>query len=192
MPRYAMVIDQSRCIGCMACVVSCKRENDVPPEVYRTRVLEIVQGDFPDLTTEMRSELCNHCDNAPCVNICPTGASHYEEDGTVQIDRDKCVAVRPVLPLAHIMLVISMKNTVMPINVLFVSNDWQKGKNQPVLPPVSVVPEYLVTWTIRTAKCLKFFVKLAIVFWESLLGPDPTSIILTNILKERKEEISWN
>jgi hypothetical protein len=101
-------------------------------------------------------------------------------------------AVRPVLPLAHIMLVISMKNTVMPINVLFVSNDWQKGKNQPVLPPVSVVPEYLVTWTIRTAKYLKFFVKLAIVFWGSLLGPDPTSIILTNILKERKEEISWN
>ena len=94
MPRYAMVIDQSRCIGCMACVVSCKRENDVPPENYRTRVLEIVQGNFPDLTTEMRSELCNHCDNAPCVNICPTGASHYEEDGTVQIDRDKCVGCK--------------------------------------------------------------------------------------------------
>ncbi|MGB5687240.1 MAG: 4Fe-4S dicluster domain-containing protein [Candidatus Electrothrix sp.] len=94
MPKYAMVIDQSRCIGCMACVVSCKRENDVPPEHYRTRVIEMVQGTFPDLTTEMRSELCNHCDKAPCVNICPTGASHHEEDGTVQIDRDKCVGCK--------------------------------------------------------------------------------------------------
>lgn len=94
MPKYAMVIDQSRCIGCMACVVACKRENDVPPEVYRTRVLEMVQGNFPDLTTEMRSELCNHCDHAPCVTICPTGASHYEEDGTVQVDRDKCTGCK--------------------------------------------------------------------------------------------------
>lgn len=94
MPRYAMVIDQSRCIGCMACVVACKRENDVPPEHYRTRVLEMVQGNFPDLTTEMRSELCNHCDKAPCVDICPTGASHHQEDGTVQINQKKCVGCK--------------------------------------------------------------------------------------------------
>ena len=94
MPRYAMVIDQSRCIGCMACVVACKRENDVPPEHYRTRVLELVQGKFPALKSEFRSELCNHCDDAPCVDICPTGASHKEEDGTVQIDRKKCVGCK--------------------------------------------------------------------------------------------------
>lgn len=110
MPRYAMVIDQSRCIGCMACVVACKRENDVPPEVYRTRVLEIVQGNFPDLTTEMRSELCNHCDKSPCVSICPTGASHYEEDGTVQVDRDKCVGCKACI-------------TACPYNVRYVNEE---------------------------------------------------------------------
>lgn len=94
MPRYAMVIDQSRCVGCMACVVACKRENDVPPEQYRTRVLEMVSGQFPELRTELRPELCNHCDNAPCVMVCPTGASHKESDGTVQIDRQKCVGCK--------------------------------------------------------------------------------------------------
>lgn len=94
MPRYVMVIDQSRCVGCMACVVACKRENDVPAEHYRTRVVEMVRGEFPRLRSEMRSELCNHCDHAPCVSICPTGASHTQEDGTVQINRKKCVGCK--------------------------------------------------------------------------------------------------
>lgn len=94
MPRYVMVIDQSRCVGCMACVVACKRENDVPAEHYRTRVVEMVRGEFPRLRSEMRSELCNHCDRPPCVNICPTGASHKEADGTVQINRRKCVGCK--------------------------------------------------------------------------------------------------
>ncbi len=94
MPRYVMVIDQSRCVACMACVVACKRENDVPAEHFRTRVVEMVRGEFPRLRSEMRSELCNHCDHAPCVSICPTGASHKQKDGTVQIDRKKCVGCK--------------------------------------------------------------------------------------------------
>lgn len=94
MPRYVMVIDQSRCVACMACVVACKRENNVPMEHFRTRVVEMVRGEFPRLRSEMRSELCNHCDHPPCVSICPTGASHKEKDGTVQIDRRKCVGCK--------------------------------------------------------------------------------------------------
>ncbi len=94
MPRYVMVIDQSRCVACMACVVACKRENQVPAEHFRTRVVEMVRGEFPNLRSEMRSELCNHCDHPPCVSICPTGASHKEEDGTVQITRKKCVGCK--------------------------------------------------------------------------------------------------
>lgn len=94
MPKYAMVIDQRRCVGCMACIVACKRENDVPEEFFRTRVAETVRGDFPKLSMELRSELCNQCDNAPCVYNCPTGASHKEADGTVQINRMKCVGCK--------------------------------------------------------------------------------------------------
>ncbi len=94
MPKYAMVIDQRRCIGCMACIVACKRENHVPEEHYRTRVVEEVRGKHPKLRMELRSELCNHCDNPPCVYNCPTGASYKDEDGTVQINRKKCVGCK--------------------------------------------------------------------------------------------------
>lgn len=94
MPKYAMVIDQRRCIGCMACVVACKRENYVAADHFRTRVVEIVDGVFPRLRMELRSELCNHCDNPPCVYNCPTGASYKKDDGTVQINRMKCVGCK--------------------------------------------------------------------------------------------------
>lgn len=78
----------------MACVVACKRENNVPDEHFRTRVVEIVEGEFPKLRMELRSELCNHCDNPPCVYNCPTGASYKRADGTVQINRTKCVGCK--------------------------------------------------------------------------------------------------
>jgi len=94
MPRYGMVIDQKRCIGCMACVVACKRENDVPEEHYRTRVVEMVEGTFPKLRMELRPELCNHCENAPCVYNCPTGASYKSKDGIVLVDNKKCVGCK--------------------------------------------------------------------------------------------------
>ncbi len=97
MPKYAMVIDQRRCVGCMACVVACKTENGVAPAHFRTRVVETVEGDFPNLRMELRSELCNHCDNPPCVNNCPTGASYKKDDGTVQINRTKCVGCKACL-----------------------------------------------------------------------------------------------
>jgi Fe-S-cluster-containing dehydrogenase component len=71
MPRYGIVIDQRRCVACMACVIACKKENDVPPGQFRTRVEEKVEGEFPSLRMELRSELCNHCDNPPCVYNCP-------------------------------------------------------------------------------------------------------------------------
>lgn len=94
MPRYAMVIDQRRCVGCMTCIVACGTENSVPVHHFRTRVVEIVSGRFPDLKMEFRSELCNHCDNPPCVNECPTGASFKAKDGTVQIRRNRCIGCK--------------------------------------------------------------------------------------------------
>ncbi|MCE5333924.1 MAG: 4Fe-4S dicluster domain-containing protein [Desulfobacteraceae bacterium] len=94
MPRYAMVIDQRRCVGCMSCIIACGAENNVPRGYYRTRVLEIVSGEFPDLGMELRPEMCNHCDKPPCVYDCPTGASHRAGDGTVQIDRKKCIGCK--------------------------------------------------------------------------------------------------
>lgn len=98
MPRYVMVIDQSRCIGCMACVVACKTENSVPEEHFRTRVIEEVSGTFPKLRMELRPELCNHCDHPPCVYNCPTGASYKNRDnGLVLIKRSRCVGCKACL-----------------------------------------------------------------------------------------------
>ena len=95
MPSYAMVIDKRRCVACMACVVACKKENDVPPDQYRTRVVEQVEGQFPLLRMDLRPELCNHCDNPPCVYNCPTGASYKrKEDGLVLLKKHRCVGCK--------------------------------------------------------------------------------------------------
>jgi Fe-S-cluster-containing dehydrogenase component len=87
-----MVIDTRLCIGCEDCVVACNIENDVPQGRRRSRVRSEVKGRFPKLALTFFSERCNHCDNPPCVKVCPTGASYVSDVGkTVQIDSAKCV-----------------------------------------------------------------------------------------------------
>lgn len=94
MTRYAMAIDLKRCIGCQACVVACKAENEVPAGHYRLRMRETVVGEFPTLQGEFRLEQCFHCENAPCVQVCPTGATFQTEDGLVLVDSSKCTGCK--------------------------------------------------------------------------------------------------
>ncbi len=95
MPNYVMVVDQRRCVGCMACIVACKAENEVPPGQYRTRIIEKVEGKFPKLLMEHRSELCSHCDNPPCVYNCPTRASYKDrKTGMVLLKKHRCVGCK--------------------------------------------------------------------------------------------------
>ena len=89
--RYAMAIDTKKCVGCSDCVVACQIENNVPIGYCRDWVTETVSGSYPNLDLELRSERCNHCDNAPCVRCCPTGASHIVEGGVVLVDGFKCI-----------------------------------------------------------------------------------------------------
>lgn len=89
--RYAMAIDTLKCVGCGDCVVACQIENHVPEGFCRDWVTESVEGTFPDLRMELRSERCNHCSNAPCVRCCPTGASHIIEGGIVMVTPEKCI-----------------------------------------------------------------------------------------------------
>ena len=86
-----MVIDTKKCVGCSDCVVACQLENDVPEGYCRDWVTESVSGAYPDLSLELRSERCNHCDNAPCVRCCPTGASFKADGGIVMVDHNKCI-----------------------------------------------------------------------------------------------------
>jgi Fe-S-cluster-containing dehydrogenase component len=93
--RYGMVIDMKLCVGCGACVVACKTENEVPEGLHRDWVVEEVKGAYPNLSMEIRSERCNHCSNAPCVTSCPTGASHKKEGSNiVLVTPGKCTGCR--------------------------------------------------------------------------------------------------
>lgn len=94
MTRYAMTVDEKLCVTCNACVIACKNENDVPEGAARCWTVQVERGTFPLLSIETRSERCNHCENAPCVTACPTGASHFEEGGIVVVDPDKCVGCK--------------------------------------------------------------------------------------------------
>lgn len=94
MTRWGMVIDLKRCVGCQACTMACKAENGTPPDVFFTRVLEDEVGTFPQTARQFVPVLCNHCRNAPCVEVCPTGASYRTAEGIVLVDKDVCVGCR--------------------------------------------------------------------------------------------------
>ncbi len=94
MKRFAMAVDTRRCVGCNACVISCKTENAVPLGGFRDWIVQEVHGTFPDLTMQIRSERCNQCADAPCVAACPTGASHVGEGGVVLVTRRKCTGCK--------------------------------------------------------------------------------------------------
>jgi len=89
--RLGFVLDQDACIGCHACTVGCKQENEVPLGAFRTWVKWIEHGGFPDTKRSAAVLRCNHCEDAPCVEICPTVALHKRGDGIVDLDGDRCI-----------------------------------------------------------------------------------------------------
>lgn len=92
--KYAFVIDQRKCIGCHACTVACKAEHDIPIGVYRTWVKYIEKGQFPNSRRYFLVSRCNHCDDAPCVAICPTKALYKRRDGIVDFDSQRCIGCK--------------------------------------------------------------------------------------------------
>ncbi len=116
--RYGMGIQVNRCIGCGRCVDACKRENKVPDEpfYFRTWIERYVIGadrevtvDSPNggrdgfrnhlqekdvLKTFFVPKICNHCDNPPCVQVCPVGATYKTEDGVILVDERYCIGCR--------------------------------------------------------------------------------------------------
>src|SRR5262245_19053396 len=67
--KYGFVIDHRKCIGCHACTVACKSENNVPLGAFRTWVKYIEKGEFPNTRRFFTVERCQHCEAAPCVTI---------------------------------------------------------------------------------------------------------------------------
>jgi Fe-S-cluster-containing dehydrogenase component/formate-dependent nitrite reductase membrane component NrfD len=91
---YGFLVDNRRCIGCHACTVACKAEHQVPLGSFRTWVKYVEKGNFPDVRRFFTVLRCNHCSDAPCVNICPTRALFHRPDGIVDFDRAHCIGCR--------------------------------------------------------------------------------------------------
>ncbi len=93
MARYGMVIDLTRCTGCQTCVVTCQMHHNTRPGVAWGKVDDVEIGEaWPDVDRCHLPHACMHCDNAPCVAVCESGASVQREDGIVTVDYEKCEA----------------------------------------------------------------------------------------------------
>jgi molybdopterin-containing oxidoreductase family iron-sulfur binding subunit len=91
MTKWGMVIDLNKCIACEACTVACKVEHTTPDGVYWSRVVSTEQGQYPNVVRVAIPMPCMHCEDAPCVKVCPTEASYKRPDGIVLINYDKCI-----------------------------------------------------------------------------------------------------
>ncbi|MDH5753414.1 MAG: 4Fe-4S dicluster domain-containing protein, partial [Deltaproteobacteria bacterium] len=92
--NLGFVIDNRKCIGCHACTVACKAEHSVALGVNRTWVKYIEKGVFPFSRRYFSVHRCNHCENAPCVTICPVGALFTRDNGIVDFDKERCIGCR--------------------------------------------------------------------------------------------------
>ena len=115
--RWGMVIDQNRCIGCWTCALGCKEINNEPLGFFWNRILtaspgettgesskavadpasdsiDVPHGTFPDVDMAYLPVACQHCQDAPCVKVCPVGATFRRDDGTVLVDYERCIGCR--------------------------------------------------------------------------------------------------
>ena len=86
-----MVADLRRCVGCQTCTAACKHANATPPEVQWRRVLDIELGEYPNVKRAFVPVGCMHCDDPPCMHVCPTTATKKRADGVVTIDYELCI-----------------------------------------------------------------------------------------------------
>ena len=95
MSRYCLVTDLDKCIGCHACEVACKNENDVALGVYWNHLIQVgPHGTFPELEQYWLSLQCQQCENAPCLEVCPTGATYRDEQGRILVDEASCIGCK--------------------------------------------------------------------------------------------------
>jgi molybdopterin-containing oxidoreductase family iron-sulfur binding subunit len=89
-----MIIDLARCIGCDACTIACQTENATPPGIHYAPVYRKEVGKYPQAKVMFLPTLCMHCEDAPCMKACPTGAISKRDDGIVLVDQSVCCGTR--------------------------------------------------------------------------------------------------
>jgi len=94
MPKYAMVIDLQNCVGCGACSIACKNENNLTEGIFWSNKITETSGTFPNVRYHYIPTLCNHCTDAPCVRGCPTQAMHKIDSGITMHNPKKCIGCR--------------------------------------------------------------------------------------------------
>jgi Fe-S-cluster-containing dehydrogenase component len=102
--RWAMVIDLDKCIGCQACSVACRMENNTPlagpqeAEMGRAmlwnELLVYTEGEYPNVTNRFIPRPCMHCEEPPCYKVCPVQATYIDESGRVLVRYDRCIGCR--------------------------------------------------------------------------------------------------
>lgn len=94
MTRYGMLIDVTRCVGCAACRLACQTSNQLPPDVSFIHFETREYGTFPNVSAEVVPVQCQHCEDAPCQSVCPTGATYTTDSGVVLVDEGKCIGCK--------------------------------------------------------------------------------------------------
>jgi phenylacetyl-CoA:acceptor oxidoreductase subunit 1 len=91
MTRWVMVADLQRCVGCQTCTAACKHANATSPFVQWRRVLDIEAGSYPNVSRTFVPVGCQHCEDPPCMHVCPSTATRRRADGIVTIDYQICI-----------------------------------------------------------------------------------------------------
>lgn len=103
MAQLGFYFDQSRCTGCAACTIACKDKHDLPVGVSWRRITQYTTGTWrenadgtatPSISTYYSSISCNHCDDAICVEVCPSTAMRKGDDGIVYVNPEVCIGCR--------------------------------------------------------------------------------------------------
>lgn len=102
--KWGMVIDLDKCTGCQACAVACRAENTVPVAgrvdtekgraIFWMNQLAHREGEYPDLQQQFLPTPCNHCEDPPCIKVCPVGATSQSSDGVTQQIPERCIGCR--------------------------------------------------------------------------------------------------